>query len=68
VACEDPELEPGEARYDLVFAVRVGALDGRYPDAGARALERLAHAVVPEGRLFVDGGDPLREIALPTLG
>jgi SAM-dependent methyltransferase len=65
VACEDLELEPGEARYDLVFAVRVGALDGRHPDAGARALARLAHAVVPGGRLFVDGGDPLREIALP---
>ena len=44
VACEDLELEPGEARYDLAFAVRVGALDGRYPDAGARVLDRLAHA------------------------
>ena len=63
---EDLELELGEAHYDLVFAVRVGALDGRHPDAGARALDRLAHAVVPGGRLFVDGGDPLREIALPT--
>jgi precorrin-6B methylase 2 len=65
VACEDLVLNPGEAPYDLVFAVRVGALDGRHPEAGARALERLARAVVPGGRLFVDGGDPLREVALP---
>lgn len=66
VACEELVLEAGEARYDLVFAVRVGALDGTHPDVRVHALERLASAVVPGGRLFIDGGDPLREVALPA--
>jgi hypothetical protein len=61
-------LRPTEARFDLAFAVRVGALDGRHPAAGARALERLRTVLAPEGRLFVDGGDPLREITLPGPG
>lgn len=64
VACEDLVLAPDEHRYDLAFAVRVGALDGRHPDLAGRALDRIATALVPGGRLFVDGGDPLREIAL----
>lgn len=66
VAAEELVLEPGEVPYDLAFAVRVGALDGRHPEAGAEALERLAHALVPGGRLLVDGGTPLREVALPA--
>jgi cyclopropane fatty-acyl-phospholipid synthase-like methyltransferase len=33
-AAEDFELEPGEAPYDIAVAVRVGALDGRHPEAG----------------------------------
>lgn len=61
---EELELEPGEARYDIAFAVRVGVLDGRHPQAGAKALERIAQALVPGGRLFIDGGDPLRELRL----
>lgn len=64
-AIEDFELEPGEQPFDLAFAVRVGALDGRHPEAGARALGRIATALRPGGRLFVDGGDPLREIVMP---
>jgi cyclopropane fatty-acyl-phospholipid synthase-like methyltransferase len=62
VAAEELELDPGEEPYDLAFAVRVGAFDGRHPRAGSLALARLAHALVPGGRLFVDGGDPLRAI------
>ncbi len=65
VAAQDFVLEPGEAPFDIVFAVRVGALDGRHPEAGRRALERIAEALAPGGRLFVDGGQPLREIAMP---
>ncbi|WP_280401550.1 SAM-dependent methyltransferase [Nocardia carnea] len=61
---EDFTLLPGEEPYDLAFAVRVGALDGRYPAAGAVAAARIAAALTPRGRLFVDGGDPLREITL----
>lgn len=64
VAAEELVLEPGEPRYDLAFAVRVGALDGRHPEAGRQALECIAWALVPGGRLFIDGGSPLRELAL----
>lgn len=64
-AAEDFELEPGEAPFDLAFAVRVGALDGRHPEAGGKVLARIARALRPGGRLFVDGGNPLREIRLP---
>jgi len=58
-------LEPGEAPYDLAFALRVGALDGRHPEAGREALARIAAALTPKGRLFIDGGQPLRELPLP---
>jgi ubiquinone/menaquinone biosynthesis C-methylase UbiE len=64
-AVEDFTLEPDEEPFDLAFAVRVGALDGRHPEAGALALRRLRAALKPSGRLFIDGGDPLRELALP---
>lgn len=57
-------LEPGELPFDLVFAVRVGALDGRHPKAGREALTRIKAALAPGGRVFLDGGDPLREIEL----
>lgn len=68
VAIEDLALEPGEAPYDIAFAVRVGALDGRYPAAGRIALRRIAAALTPEGRLFIDGGDPLRALPLRDRG
>ncbi|MEV5550332.1 class I SAM-dependent methyltransferase [Streptomyces sp. NPDC052309] len=68
VAAEDFVQEPGEEPFDIVFAVRVGALDGRHPEAGRRALERIAAALAPGGRLFVDGGRPLREVPLPPGG
>ena len=63
-AIEDFELEPGEAPYDIALAVRVSALDGRHPEAGERARRRIAAALTPGGRLFIDGGDPLREVSL----
>jgi SAM-dependent methyltransferase len=55
VAVEDFQLEPGERPYDLAFAVRVGVLDGRHPGRQQQALRRIAAALVPGGRLFVDG-------------
>ena len=64
IAVEDLQLLPGEQRYDLAFGVRVGALDGRHPEAGLLARARLRAALNPGGRLFIDGGDPLREIEL----
>ena len=48
-----------------MFAVRVGALDGRHPEAGQLALRRIARACTEDARLFIDGGDPLRELAIP---
>lgn len=61
---EDFVLEPGEAPYDIAVAVRVGALDGRHPAAGVLARQRIKAALRPGGRLLIDGGDPLREVAL----
>ena len=60
-ATEEFELAPGEAAYDLAFAIRVGAFDGRHPRAGEQARRRIRAALVPGGKLLVDGGDPLRE-------
>jgi cyclopropane fatty-acyl-phospholipid synthase-like methyltransferase len=53
VAVEDFTLQAGEAGYDLAFAVRVGALDGRHPELEARARERIEAALVPGGSLVV---------------
>lgn len=64
VRVEDFLLDEDEAPFDLAFAVRVGALDGRHPEAGQLAVARLRTALAPAGRLFVDGGDPLREVPL----
>jgi ubiquinone/menaquinone biosynthesis C-methylase UbiE len=66
VAAEELVLDPDDERYDLAFAVRVGAFDGRHPRAGSLALHRLGRALVPGGRLFIDGGDPLHEVVVPT--
>jgi trans-aconitate methyltransferase len=60
VAVEALELEPGEQPYDLAFALRVGALDGRHPALGAIALPRLTACLTLRGKVFIDGGAPLR--------
>jgi SAM-dependent methyltransferase len=65
---EELSLNPGEEPYDLAFAVRVGALDGRHPATGALVLARLAEVLRPGGRLLVDGGTPLRAITIPSTG
>lgn len=65
LAAEELALQRGEEPYDLVFAVRVGALDGRHPRAGELALQRIAEVTTPDARLFIDGGDPLRELTIP---
>ena len=64
-SAEEFELDEGEDPFDLAVAIRVGALDGRHPEAGRQALMRIAAALAPAGRLFIDGGDPLRELAFP---
>lgn len=62
VAAEDFELLPTEEPFDLAFAIRVGALDGRHPAAGVVAKRRIGAALAPAGRLFIDGGHPIREV------
>ncbi|WP_033294768.1 SAM-dependent methyltransferase [Amycolatopsis jejuensis] len=54
-AAEEFALRQGEPLFDLAFAVRVGAFDGRYPEAGVRARDRVRQALVEGGRFFVDG-------------
>lgn len=63
-AAEHFTLSDGEAPFDLAVGIRVGALDGRHPEAGRLALPRIRAALVPGGRVFIDGGDPLRELSL----
>jgi precorrin-6B methylase 2 len=65
VAAEDLVLQAHEEPYDIVFAVRVGALDGRYPEVGQLVLQRIAMATTADARLFIDGGNPLRELPIP---
>jgi SAM-dependent methyltransferase len=64
VAAEDFELERDERPYDIAFAVRVGALDGRHPEAGRVARQKIRQTLVRGGRLYIDGGNPLRELSL----
>ena len=61
---EDFALPPGVGPFDLAFACRVGALDGRHPGLYDSAIRAIRHAVTDEGALFVDTGDPLRRVAL----
>jgi hypothetical protein len=62
VAAEVFEVRADEQPIDLTFAVRVGTLVGRQPKAGRIARQRIADALTPQGRLFIDGGGPLRDL------
>lgn len=64
VAVEDFALEQDEALFDMAFGIWVGALDGRHPELEKQALKRIAKALKKHGRLFIDGGAPLKEILL----
>lgn len=64
VPVEDFVLPCDTAGFDIAFACRVGALDGRHPHLYEPALACIARALTPAGRLFVDTGNPLREIPL----
>jgi ubiquinone/menaquinone biosynthesis C-methylase UbiE len=50
--------------FDLAFACRVGALDGRHPQLYQAAINSIARALTPSGRLFIDTGNPVRELQL----
>jgi SAM-dependent methyltransferase len=66
-AIESFELAGDEEPYDIAFAVRVGALDGRHPDLEQLAMACISKALRKGGRLFLDGGSPLREVRPGTL-
>lgn len=55
IAIEDFEIEEGSEKFDLIFAVRVGALDGRHPEKGKLAIQKINKALKKEGQLFIDG-------------
>jgi SAM-dependent methyltransferase len=55
VAVEEFVLAADAPRFDLVFANRVGALDGRHPELGRAARERITAALAPGGVVYVDG-------------
>lgn len=50
--------------FDFAFAIRVGALDGRHPEVEEAALKNIRFALKPGGKLYIDGGSPLKEIKL----
>jgi SAM-dependent methyltransferase len=59
-AIEDFVPAEGEAPFDLAYAHRVGALDGRHPAAGKRALARLKQVLKPGALLVIDDRPPIR--------
>lgn len=61
---EDFILEDEEPLFDIAFAIRVGALEGRHPEIEALALTCITRSLHSHGRLFIDGGNPLKEIPL----
>ena len=63
-AVEEFARPEGQPPFDLAFAIRVGALDGRHRELEARAIGCIRAALTTGGRLFIDGGDPLREVDL----
>ncbi|MFB8343769.1 class I SAM-dependent methyltransferase [Brucella cytisi] len=60
VAIENYHLKSGEEPFDLAFAMRVGALDGRHPEIEKLAMMRLKAALKPDGLLFIDDRKPIR--------
>lgn len=63
-AIETFTLAPGEMPFDMAFAIRVGALDGRHPEAGKKAAVQLRLALKPGAKVFIDGGSTLTEFPL----
>ncbi|EOM75140.1 methyltransferase domain-containing protein [Rhodococcus rhodnii] len=50
--------------FDLAFAVRVGALDGRHPSRERPAFARIAAAVRSGGSFHLDTGNPMTAVDL----
>lgn len=67
VAVENLVLESSEDLFDMVIAIRVGALDGRHPEIEKQSLARIEKVLKKDGKLFIDGGKPLKEVSLTDL-
>jgi cyclopropane fatty-acyl-phospholipid synthase-like methyltransferase len=63
VAIENFELDTNEKPFDIAIAVRVGALDGRHPEIEKQALLNISKALTKKGKLYIDSGNPLKEIS-----
>lgn len=61
---EEFRLDESEEPFDMAFAIRVGAFDGRHPEAGRLAKARMRTALKPGAPFFIDGGHPLRRLVL----
>jgi len=55
IAIEDFELRDSIQKFDLIFAIRVGAMDGRHPEIGTLAQKNIEKVLKPNGQLFIDG-------------
>lgn len=63
-AIEEFELGDQEEKFDLAFAIRVGALDGRHPELEQKAIRQIKRALKENGKLYIDGGDLLKSVPL----
>lgn len=63
-SADDFWLAPGDEPFDFAVAIRVGALDGRHPELEAASHRCIAAALIPGGKLYIDGGAPIREVPL----
>lgn len=61
-AIEEFNLAKGEKKFDLAFAFRVGALDGRHPEIERQAKEKVKSALKPGGKLYIDMGNKTRQV------
>lgn len=63
-AIENFKLLHGEVPFNIAIAVRVGGFDGRHPEIEKQSLINVAKSLTDNGRFFIDGGNPLKEIPL----
>lgn len=61
---EDFTIPDDVAPFDVAFACRVGALDGRHPHLLEAAVANVGRVLTRDGVLLVDTGDPLRQVPL----
>ena len=62
IAIENFKQDSREQLFDLVVAIRVGALDGRHPELAQQAFYKIASVLKKNGRLFIDGPEVIQEI------